>query len=124
MKEKEVKAILVIIVGLLVFYTYFLVRKNNSIDELLYAALGIGVLSLLFPIVGKGIVWIWYKIAEVLGWINSRILLGLLFFVFLTPLSLMYRLFKRNTLNVKAPEHSVFDERNYSYKAEDLENPW
>ncbi len=124
MKEREVKSILVIVVGLLVFYTYFLVRKDNSIDALLYAALGIGFFSLLIPKVGQGIVWVWYKIAEILGWINSRILLSLLYFLFLTPLSFLYRLFKKNSLDLKAPEKSIYEERNYTYKAEDLDNPW
>ena len=124
MKERELKSILVIILGLLAFYTYLLIRKDNNVDALLYAALCVGFFSLLIPNVGQGIVWLWFKIAEILGWINSHILLGLLYIICLTPLSFLYRLFKKNTLDIKAPEKSIYEERNYTYKSEDLDNIW
>lgn len=118
MKEKELKSLLVIVVGLLVFYLIF----NNV--YFIYASVAIGGLSLLIPTVGKGINWVWFKIAEVLGWINSRILLSLLYYIFLTPISLLYRIFKKNSLDIKAPSKSIYEERNHIYSSKDLDNPW
>lgn len=118
MKEKELKSLLVIVVGLLVFYLIF----NNA--YFIYASVAIGGLSLLIPTVGKGINWVWFKIAEVLGWINSRILLSLLYYIFLTPISLLYRIFKKNSLDIKAPSKSIYEERNHIYSSKDLDNPW
>ena len=35
---------------------------------------------------------LWMTVGEVLGWINTRILLGLIFYVIFTPLGLLMRL--------------------------------
>lgn len=124
MSTKELKSILVIIIGILLFFAYFLIIKDKPYEELLYTALGIGLLSLLIPAVGKGIVWFWFKLAEILGWINSKILLSILYLLFLTPLSFLYRLSKKNVLNLKAPEKSTFTKRDHTYLSEDIDQTW
>ncbi|MGB3468420.1 MAG: hypothetical protein WBA74_24255, partial [Cyclobacteriaceae bacterium] len=83
--EKDLKAILVIVLGLNILA--WILDKTY----LGYIATGIGVLSLLIPAIGSFIVWLWYKIAEIMGWFSSRIILSALFFLLLTPISLVYR---------------------------------
>src|SRR6185436_3054427 len=41
---------------------------------------------------------VWMKLAEVLAWINTRILLGLVFFVVVTPIGLVMRLLGRDPM--------------------------
>jgi hypothetical protein len=41
---------------------------------------------------------IWWRFAQVLGWINSRIILGLFFALVLTPVGVVMRAFGRNPL--------------------------
>lgn len=116
---KDLQAILVIVSGLLVLYIWL------GHVSLVYAACGIGVGSLLFPFLGKGIVWLWYKIAEVLGYVNSRIILSLIYWLFLVPLGLVYKVFNKDTMAIKKSERgSTFVERNHQFEAKDLENPW
>lgn len=43
----------------------------------------------------------WMKFAFVLGWINTRILLGVFFYLILTPIGLLMRLFGRDFLDEK-----------------------
>jgi hypothetical protein len=91
----------------------------------LYAAIGVGVLSLAVPVVGDLIVKAWFKIAEVLGNINGKIILSILFFVFLFPIALMYRLASKNPLAIKrTDDKSFYNERNHLYTKEDLEQTW
>lgn len=118
LQEKELKSLLIIVLGLLIFY---LITENNLI---LYIALGIGSLGLLIPHLGYAIVWLWFKIAHLLGWINSRLLLSIVYFIFLTPLAWLYRLSGKDSLQIKAPRTSNFKERNHTYIAKDLENTW
>jgi hypothetical protein len=40
----------------------------------------------------------WWAFAMVLGWVNARVLLSLLFFVILSPLGLLWRLIGRDPL--------------------------
>jgi len=117
-KSSTHSTILIIVLGLLVLSYIF------KTDTLVLIATLVGVLSLLVPIFGKGLEWGWFKLAEVLGWINTRLLLGIVFFVFLFPLALLSRLSKRNTLKLKRSSGSVFTDRNHQYKKEDLENMW
>lgn len=43
----------------------------------------------------------WMKFAFVLGWINTRILLGVFFYLILTPIGLLMRLFGNDLLDEK-----------------------
>ena len=43
---------------------------------------------------GRGLAG-WLKFADALAVVNSRLLLSVVFYVFLTPLALLYRLFNR-----------------------------
>jgi hypothetical protein len=68
----------------------------------------------------------WLKFAEIVGAVNTRIILCLVFFVFLTPLSLIYRMTHRDSLGLKKREDlkTYFSGRDHTYQARDLANPW
>ena len=42
---------------------------------------------------------VWMKIGHVLGWINTRILLGVIFYGLITPMGLVMRLFGKDSMN-------------------------
>lgn len=44
----------------------------------------------------------WMRFAYVLGWINTRILLGLVFFLVMTPAGIVFRLFGKKLLETGA----------------------
>ncbi|WP_020600212.1 SxtJ family membrane protein [Spirosoma panaciterrae] len=117
--SEKVKAQLVIVTGLVVLYFIF------KSPWWLYAAAAVGVLSLAIPVVGDLIVKVWFKIAEVLGNINGKIILSILFFVFLWPIAMLYRLTAKNPLAIKRTDQkSFYNERNHQYTKEDLEQTW
>jgi hypothetical protein len=43
----------------------------------------------------------WMRVGQVLAWINSRIILGIIFFIIVTPMALIMRIIKRDPLNRK-----------------------
>ena len=51
----------------------------------------------------------WMKFASILGWLNTRIILGLVFFLIFTPVGLIRRLFQKDVLALK------FDRKAPSY---------
>jgi len=53
----------------------------------------------------------WMKFAFVLGWINTRLILGIFFYLILTPVGLIMRLFGRD------PLHRKFDRDATTYWA-------
>ncbi len=119
MKEDNSKVILVIVTGFLVLSYIF---KSIGV-ELRYVAVGIGVASF-FPPLERLIVWAWDKIAMVLGWINTKIILSLVFFIFLTPFGILSRIFSKNNLKLKHDSETTFVERNHTYTKKDIENIW
>lgn len=112
------KTQLVIVVGLLVIAAIF------QSENIVFVALGIGLISLIIPPAGNWIVWGWYKLAEVLSRVVNPIVLGVLYFTFITPIALLFRLFGNDPLSLKKPRGSVFDFHEKIYQKKDLEKPW
>jgi hypothetical protein len=105
----------------------FLVRnKWPDVSQVFYyISLGVGVVSLLSSTVAGWIEWVWLKLAFGLGWINSRILLSVIYFVFLLPIAWVSRLFTNDPLRLKARgAATLYTARDHEYKKEDLENIW
>jgi hypothetical protein len=42
---------------------------------------------------------LWMQLGEKLGWLNSRLLLGIIFFAIITPMATAMRLLRRDTMN-------------------------
>lgn len=71
------------------------------------------------------IAWIWLSFAHVIGKVNSTLILSLSFFLVLTPLAWLRKLFVRNSLDLQIPQkRTLFHTRNHRYTPQDLENPW
>ncbi|MGK7953884.1 MAG: SxtJ family membrane protein [Crocosphaera sp.] len=43
----------------------------------------------------------WMRIAQVLAWINNRLILGIIFFIIVTPMGLIMKIIKRDPLKRK-----------------------
>lgn len=60
-------------------------------------AVGLGALlmplGLLVPATLAPLFKVWMKVGHILGWINTRIILGILFYGLITPMGLVMRLF-------------------------------
>jgi Saxitoxin biosynthesis operon protein SxtJ len=116
-RTKSLETALVITAALLIFYFF------NQKTWLLKSALGLALIAIFLP---KIMIWIheiWMKLAALLGLINGKVLLSILFFVILTPLAWLSRLFGKNSLQLKPkPQNeSYYVERNHTFTKEDLE---
>jgi len=77
-----------------------LVWRGRATRAELIGAVGVVLLTLgyLAPRLLKYPSAAWWAFAGVLGWVNARVLLSLLFFVVLTPVSVVWRLTGRDPL--------------------------
>lgn len=119
-KSKAIESCLVITVGFLVL---FALTKNIW---LLRASLLVGVSTLLSEWMALRIHEGWSLLAKGLGWFNSRVLLSVVFFVFLTPIAWLARKSKGSDLQLRknAGKSSYFTERNHPYTSGDLDHTW
>ena len=122
--QDRYKTILVIVIGFTAL-GWFIKRRWDTETYLVEIAFAIGLISIFIPPAAKAIEWAWLKFALGIGWINSRILLSVIYFVFLMPIAWLSRLFTKDPLMLKAKKSaSLYNTRNHQYKKEDLENIW
>lgn len=118
-REKNLETCLVIATGLII--AWFVYRAQ----PLLIAAVIIGIIGAFINPLAHWINWLWYKIAEGMGAITSRVLLSIIFFGFLLPIALLYRLFNGDGLQLTKKEAgSYWTETSKKYEKKDLVDMW
>lgn len=97
-----------------------------KLKVLLYISLVILFIGLFIKKLSEIISTAWLKLANTIGIINTRIILTVVFYCFLTPIAFFYRLTHGDFMNLKRnPEKkSFYGIREYEYKPEDLEKLW
>jgi hypothetical protein len=82
-------------------------------------------LSLLVPSTLQPIYQVWMRIGLVLGWINTRIILGLIFYLLLMPMGIIMRLLKHDPLARKFEVRlSTYRLPSKTITRESMENPY
>lgn len=117
-RNKSLETSLVLTTGFLIL---FLIFGNQWF---LYLALTFGVIGIFIKSLAKYIAILWFKLADILNFFVSKIILGALFFVILWPVSLLYKISNKDKLRLKRSENSTWVERNHSYTSADLKNIW
>ena len=119
MKQDTSKStVLVICMGFLVLYLVF------GWKWAIYTSLGVGVLAIASGFLSRQIEWAWMKLAMVLGYIVPNILLSVIFFLFLFPIALLSKLFKKDTLMLSSKHKSYFIDINKQMDKAAFEKTW
>jgi len=74
-------------------------------------AVPLAIAALIAPRALRGVYAVWMRIGRVLGAVNTRIILGILFFLVITPVGIVMRLFGRDPLarrfDASAPTYRI-----------------
>ena len=99
---------------LLVIAGFLFWRGRESFQIMLVSGLVLGVLGLTIPIVLKPVYWVWMALAAILGWIMTRVILGVLFYLVITPIGMLSRRSRNKFLDLKWREtrNSYWNSRN------------
>ena len=90
-------------------------------------ALIVLLINMVRPQVYKPLAKWWFALSNLLSRIVPRILLGILFYVMVTPVGLIRRMLGRDPLQLrkwKKGRESVLRERNHTLSAKDIINPF
>ena len=88
--------------ALLAAYGWFFKGWSSMLAlALVGVALAFVLLGFVAPKILSPLNWLWFQLGQVLGKIVSPIVLGAIFFLLLTPVSLVTRLFGRDELRLK-----------------------
>jgi hypothetical protein len=119
MKNESYKTILIIVLGLIVLSLVW-----HSI-YFIYAALVVGFLSAFSQTIANTIHCIWMKLAKVLSYIMPNIILGILFYLVLSPIALLQRFLKKNkSIVLSNNSNSTLIESNRVFDKSHFEKPW
>lgn len=118
-KSNPSLTVLTIVFGLLFFNHFF---DNEIIIYVCLFISGLGVVSNKSSVI---IEKIWFKVSYLLSQIIPNILLSLIFFLFLTPIALLSKLFNSKTdFNSKNNQNTTFKTQNKSFVKKSFERAW
>jgi hypothetical protein len=110
--------ILIITIGFLILYLIF------SWQWLVIVSLIVGVVGIVSPYLSKKIEWGWMKLAKLMGYIIPPILMVLVFYLFLFPISLISRLFRKDPLMLSNKYKTFFIDINIEPDKKSFEKTW
>ena len=93
--------ILLIIAGFLFW------KEKESSQILLTFGVTLCILGIVIPFILKPIYWVWMIFATILGWIMTRVILSLLFYIIFTPIGLIPRFFGKQFLELQWDKSKV-----------------
>jgi len=91
----------VVLWAVFAFVVPYLAGKGGSQPLLWQIGVALAVVGTLAPIVVKPLYYAWMTMALALGFVMTRVLLTIFFFLVLTPVALIFRLLRRDPLNRK-----------------------
>ena len=117
-KAKHKDTIITIAAGFLVLYFIF---DKAWLSYISIGVLGIGILS---PALTAYIHKAWFWLADKMGFVMSRVILGISYIFILLPVALLAGIFRKDLMMLRKREKTYYHERNHAYEAKDLEDPW
>ena len=117
-REKGLETILVLVLASLILYLKF------DAKWLVYLSLVFLVVSVisakLTVIIGK----IWFSFSHYLGMVMNALIMFLIFYIILTPLSFLQKLAQKNKILQKPNGETYFHKRDHIYTSRDIDKPW
>jgi len=113
--------------GMAMVLLLLIVFATRKREGYLIAAMVLHVLNMIVPQVYRPVAVLWLGLSDLLGSVVSKILLSIVFFVVVTPIGILRRLFGKDSLQLrvfKASKESVMLERNHTFIGSDLERPY
>lgn len=119
MKENTTRSsILVITTGFLAIFLLF------SYKWAIYTSLAIGIAGIFSPYLSNKIDRVWMKFSTILGFIIPNILLTIVFYFILFPVSLISKIFRRDPMMLSEKHDSYFINIKKEITGESLKKPW
>src|SRR5690554_6088415 len=119
MKLDPIKTVLVITIGFLILYLVTEWQWTLTVSVI------VGLSGVISKKLAEFINFIWMKLAWVLSLIIPNILMSAIFYLFLTPIALLSRIFgEPNQLNLKNTESSLFKSHNKEFTKSSFEKPF
>lgn len=119
MKSNPHLTVLTIVFGLLAIYLFI------DIKFILYFAITVSLISILSFNFSKIIEKVWFGLAQILSQIIPNLLLSIIFYILLTPLAILSKLFKAKTDFIsRNNQKTIFKTETREFKKESFNKTW
>ena len=100
---KDLRQFGIALAGILAVFGAIHNTRHHSSSAQWYAVAGLAILcaGILAPKLLKPVYAIFLKAAHAIGWFNTRVILALIYYVILTPIAIILRIFGKDLLNRK-----------------------
>jgi small-conductance mechanosensitive channel len=90
-------------VGIVLLVIAALLFFKHKDSYIYFGIIGLSLITagLIFPVILKPLNKVWMCLAILMGWVMTRVILILLFFLALTPLAILARIFRKRFLDLK-----------------------
>lgn len=116
--DSSKSTLLVITTGFLVLFVLF------DWQWALWVSLSVGALGIISSWMAQKIEWVWMKLTKILSYIVPNIILTLVYYLFLTTLAIISRLFKKDPLLLSAKHNSYFVTNENKLDKSSFEKIW
>ena len=113
--------------GLAIVLILLIIEYVKRPGWLVIAAMAVMVLTMTWPTVFTHLARIWFRFSHFLGSIVSKIILSIVFFLIVTPVGFVRKVFGADPMKTrlwKKGDESVLVERNHLYTKDDIEKPY
>ena len=93
-------------------------------EWLLYVSLFTGVSGLFFDFISSKIAWAWFKFGDLMNMVFPKIILTVVFYVFLLPIALLSRIGSKDPMKLKKGYTTYYSDRTTEFKKQDFEKTW
>ncbi len=90
----------------------------------LYISLATGLAGLLSNFISSKIAWAWFKLGELMNMVFPKIILTVVFYLFLFPIALLSRIGSKDPMKLKKGYASYYSDRTTQFKKEDFVKTW
>lgn len=123
-KRKRIESCISIVIAL-VISNYLMFKKNGDYSlSLIVLSIVVLIVGIFIKPVGNIFSLFWIKVTESIAWLNSKIVLTIVFYFILTPIAILYRIFTKDKFQLKRKKDTYFSLRNHKYNRDNLENIW
>ena len=99
--KKDIRKFSYLVGGILVIISLYLLWKGSTSFTLIIGiGAGLIIVGMIFPIILKPIYFVWMIFAVILGWIMTRVILTILFYLIVTPIALIAKIFRKRFLDL------------------------
>ena len=86
---------------LLIISGFLFWKEKESFQIFLVFGIILSLIAIAIPSVLKPVYWMWMIFATILGWIMTRVILSILFYIIVTPIGLIARLLGKQFIELQ-----------------------